>query len=219
MLSREAPRNDESNESRNDGGSGRIVWRKVATASRDNTPLAQVVEEPPQQPAARLIDTTRMQSSTPTPHHVSTHGMENPQQPPDKRKVVIKIPKEQLASLGTKCDTKASVTLLGRIQGRHPGLQTLTTWAQKTLHPSLKLLLLKANNVFEVTFAQQERAIHALNQVDLMCEAAAIFFSSWRPHFDASTSQGTTNLDHPVWMQVVNLCQVLREEEFLRTIG
>lgn len=58
-----------------------------------------------------------------------------------------------------------------------------------------------------------------MNQADLTCESAAIFFSSWRPHFDASASQGTEKLDHPVWMQVVNLCQVLRDDTFLHTIG
>lgn len=109
--------------------------------------------------------------------------------------------------------------LLGRIQGKQPRLKALTAWARESLHPSLALLSLKANNIFEVTFEKPEGRIHALNQVDLTCESAAIFFSSWRPHFDARVPHDTYRLDHPVWMQVVNLCQVLRDNAFLQTIG
>ena len=105
---------------------------------------------------------------------------------------------------------------MGRIQGKHPGLKTLTAWARATLHPSLTLLSLKSNNFFEVTFANQEGRLHALKQTDLTCESSAIFFSSWRPHVN---SGNVDKLDHPVWVQVVNLCQILREDSFLRTIG
>lgn len=52
-----------------------------------------------------------------------------------------------------------------------------------------------------------------------MCESAAIFFSSWRPHFDANLPHDTDRLDYPVWMQIVNICQVLRDDTFLHTIG
>ena len=129
------------------------------------------------------------------------------------------IPADLLASLRTSCENKASVSLLGRIQGKHPGLKTLTAWAWETLHPTLTLLSLKANNVFEVTFGSPEGRTHALNQADLTCESASIFFSSWRPHFDARKPQDTDSLDYPVWVQIVDLCQVLRNEPFLQTIG
>ena len=58
-----------------------------------------------------------------------------------------------------------------------------------------------------------------MKQSDLTCEAATIFFSSWRPHFHSRTPHARDNLDFPVWVQIVNLCQVLREDTFLRTIG
>lgn len=119
----------------------------------------------------------------------------------------------------SQCDNKASISLLGRIQGKHPGLKALTAWARETLHPSLALLSLKANNVFEVTFERPEGRTHALNQTDLTYELSTIFFSSWRPHFDASQLHATDRLDHPVWMQIVNLCQVLRDDALLHTIG
>jgi hypothetical protein len=124
-----------------------------------------------------------------------------------------------LASLRSTCAAKAEVSLLGRIHGKHPGLKNLTAWARDTLHPSLSLLSLKTNNLFEVTFAKPEGRIHALTQADLVCDGAAIFFSSWRPHFDSKAPHAEENLDHPVWVQIVDLCQVLREESFLHIIG
>ena len=54
---------------------------------------------------------------------------------------------------------------------------------------------------------------------DLICDTAAIFFSSWRPHFDSKAQNAEESLDHPVWVQIVDLCQVLREESFLKIIG
>ena len=135
------------------------------------------------------------------------------------RKVVIKVPEDLLASLRTTCAEKASVSLLGRIQGKNPGLKALTAWARETLHPTMLLLSLKSTNLFEVTFSSTEGRTHALTQTDLTCEAANISFSSWRPHFDAKTQLENEQLDYPVWLQVVGLCQIMREEPFLRTIG
>ena len=140
--------------------------------------------------------------------------------PPEApRKLIASIPETVLATLRSTCAAKAQVSLLGRIQGKHPGLKALTAWARDTLHPSLSLLSLKTNNLFEVTFAHPEGRIHALTQTDLTCETAAIFFSSWRPHFDSTAPQAEESLDHPVWVQIVDLCQVLREDFFLKIIG
>ena len=137
----------------------------------------------------------------------------------EPRKLIASIPEAVLASLRSTCAAKAEVTLLGRIQGKHPGLKALTSWARATLHPSLSLLSLKTNNLFEVTFSHPEGRIHALTQTDLVCDAAPIFFSSWKPHFDSTAPQAEESLDHPVWVQIVDLCQVLREDFFLRIIG
>jgi hypothetical protein len=147
--------------------------------------------------------------------------MEHPNASPaqDDECVVINVPEEQLASMRKACAEKASVSLLGRIQGKHPGLKALTAWARDTLHSSLILLSIKANNLFEVTFSSIEGRTHALTQADLTCEAANIIFSSWQPHFDAKTPQDHDQLDFPIWMQVADLCQIMREEGFLRTIG
>ena len=205
------------------GGSGRIEERipvqqshtsLIPTSSRL---LAQVGECFPPTPAARSTDSDKMSSSDKnTPLHNPPRDTEHPG---DFRKLIATIPAELLATLRTNCASKASVSLLGRIQGKHPGLKTLTAWARETLHPTLTLLSLKANNVFEVTFGSPEGRTHALNQADPTCEAASIFFSSWRPHFDAKKPQDTDSLDHPVWVQIVDLCQVLRTDEFLQTIG
>jgi hypothetical protein len=133
--------------------------------------------------------------------------------------VMINVPEELLTAMRKSCAEKASVSLLGRIQGKHPGLKALTAWARDTLHSSLILLSIKANNLFEVTFSSIEGRTHALTQADLTCEAANIIFSSWQPHFDAKTPQDQDQLDFPIWVQVVDLCQIMREEAFLRTIG
>ena len=137
----------------------------------------------------------------------------------DKRKLVVTIPEALLAALRSTCAAKAEVSLLGRIQGKHPGLNALTAWARDTLHPTLALLSLKANNLFEVTFTSAEGRIHALTQTELTCETATIAFSSWRPHYDSKTPQEADRLDFPIWVQIVDLCQVLRDETFLKTIG
>jgi hypothetical protein len=190
------------------------------TESLGSKPFAQVGEAHPPDPAARLPDSTEIQHA-PTPNY---HPQLNQMEPssgdrPDSRKVVVSIPDELLATLRSHCEAKTSVSLLGRIQGKHPGLKALTAWARDFLHTSLSLLSLKTNNIFEVTFEHPEGRVHALNQADLTCGTAAIFFSSWQPHFDARHPNDTDNLDHPVWMQIVDLCHVLREETFLRTIG
>ena len=243
LLPRESPSIAEHNESRHEpngppkdlkvvggnreGHSCRQVWRRKESqipAPPGSMPLAQVGERSSPTPAARLTDSSELQISANAQTHTPTHKMEDSTEEEvnpttDHRKVVVSIPAALLANLRSQCDSKASVSLVGRIQGKHPGLKALTAWARETLHPSLDLLSLQANNVFEVTFRQPEGRIHALNQTDLMCETAAIFFSSWRPHFDASLPHALDRLDHPVWMQIVNLCQVLRDDTFLHTIG
>jgi hypothetical protein len=129
--------------------------------------------------------------------------------------VLINVPEDLLSYMRNSCAEKASVTLIGRIQGKHPGLKALTAWARDNLHSSLLLLSLKTNNLFEVSFSTAEGRTHALTQTDLICEAANISFSSWRPHYKQTQGQ----LDYPVWMQVEDLCQIMREEKFLRNIG
>ena len=136
-----------------------------------------------------------------------------------QRKLVITVPEELMSTLRTTCVEKANVTLLGRIQGKHPGLKALTAWARKTLHPTFAFLSLKTNNLFEVTFTTPQGRLHALTQTKLTWETTVISFSSWRPHFDPKTQQIEDQLDYPVWVQIVDLCQMLREESFLRTIG
>lgn len=189
-----------------------------ATPSHGGVPLA--LEEGSQCPelTARLTNSTQIQSSPASTHNAPNTNMEEAAEV-DPNKVHVTISAELLADLRSQCDIKASVSLLGRIQGKHPWLQALTTWARENLHPSLVLLLLQENNIFEVTFETPGGRIHALNQADLLCETAAIFFSSWRPHFDARAPRDTEKLDHPVWMQVANMCQVLRGDTFLHTIG
>jgi hypothetical protein len=141
-----------------------------------------------------------------------------PAQHPTDRKVVIKVSEALLTTLRTTCAEKAKVSLLGRIQGKHPGLKALTAWAGKTLHHTLILLSLKADNFCEITFSDPEGRTHALTQTELVCENATISFSSWRLHGAANTTHGS-GLDFPVWLQVVNLSQILRDDSFLKTIG
>lgn len=192
-------------------------------------PLARVGELFPPQPAARSNDSIQIHAAKANIHNPpapnteryteesAPHNTSTPTEEP--RKLFATIPETFLATLRANCEAKASVSLLGTIQGKHPGLQALTTWARDTLHRSLSLLSLKANNVFEITFESPEGRIHALNQADLVCELAAIFLSRWRPHFDPKTPHATDRLDHPVWVQIVDLCQILREETFMRAIG
>ena len=144
---------------------------------------------------------------------------ESPMPPTDARKLVVSIPEALLTSLISTCAAKADVSLIGRVHGKHPGLKALTAWARETLHPTLALLSLKANNLFEVTFTAQEGRTHALTQNELTCETASITFSSWRPHFDSKTPQAEDSLDFPIWVQIVDLCQILRDDTFLHTIG
>lgn len=80
-------------------------------------------------------------------------------------------------------------------------------------------LCLKNNNLFQVTFTHPEGRIHALTLTDLICDTAVVFFSSWTPHFDAKAPHADESLDHPFWVQIVDLCQLLWEEYFLILIG
>lgn len=155
-----------------------------------------------------------MESPPPNDHEQPKNIQHN-----DSCKLVIMIPVVLLATLRSTCAAKAKVSLLRRIQGKHPRLKALTAWARETLHPSLSLLSLNSNNLFEVTFVLLEGRIHALTQDDLSCESAAIFFSNWCPHLDSKNPRGTYKLDHPVWVQIVDLCQVLREKTFLKITG
>lgn len=228
-------------------GATRKVWRRLG-AEQDtvldspnslcNGPFAQAGVRLPPKPAARSTHSIAIQTSETTDvhttimeqapfknhdqraYHTTTEEQDRQTSQMDKsRKLKVTIPEELLSTLRTNCAAKAAVSLLGRVQGKHPGLKSLTTWAKETLHPSLTLLSLKANNLFEVTFDSEEGRIHALRQADLKCESTTIFFASWRPHFDARAPQAIAKLDCPVWVQVVDLCQILREETFLRTIG
>ena len=243
FLQHEAPGNDESNasthgpndatqariraaEDRGIGSSGRSEWTRKAsqpaTASGSRAPLAQEIEPTSRNPAARSTNSSEVlnqsaATNTNSPPTTTVNKME--ERNPPSEKIVVKISEPLLASLRSKCDIKASVTLLGRIQGKHPGLKALTAWARETLHSSVVLLSLKADNVFEVAFDKPEGRIHALNQAELTCESASTFFSSWQPYFDVNQPHAAERLDHPVWMQIVNLSQILREDNFLREIG
>jgi hypothetical protein len=132
---------------------------------------------------------------------------------------VVTVPEALRTFVQASCAEKAKVSLLGRIYGKHPGLKALTAWARATLHSSLKLLSLKANNLFELSFSEPEGRIHALTQTELVCDNATISFASWRPHFDANIQQETNQLDFPIWVQIVDLCQPLRDDAYLRNIG
>ena len=103
----------------------------------------------------------------------------------DDGRMVVTFPAALLDSLRSTCAAKAQFSLIGRLQGKHPGLKVLTAWARETLHPSLSLITLKANNLFEIIFTSPEGRIHALTQTDLNCDTTSITFSSWRPQFDA----------------------------------
>ena len=100
---------------------------------------------------------------------------------------MIVVSDELLQSLRTTCAAKANLSLLGGIQGKHPGLKTLTAWARDTLDHSLAFLSLEANNLFEVIFSHLEGRLHALTRTELTCEATPIFFSNLRPHIDSKT--------------------------------
>lgn len=209
-------------------------WRPIGHTTitppdHRSRPSAPAGELSPPKPVARSTDafeilpsnSLKVQHTTPTPEQTTPSGptSEVNSPPEEPRKLIATIPEAILASLRSTCAAKAEVSLLGRIHGKHPGLKALTAWARDTLHPSLTLLSLKTNNLFEVTFSHSEGRIHALTQADLVCDTAAIFFSSWRPHFDSKAPHAAESLDHPVWVQIVDLCQVLREESFLRLIG
>lgn len=214
------------------GGHATGQWRPIGTATatppeQRSRPLAPVGEPSPPKPVARSTDSfeilpshsLKVLNSPPAKESAPPPGStaDSNSTPEEPRKLIANIPEAVLASLRSTCAAKAEVSLLGRIHGKHPGLKALTAWARDTLHPSLTLLSLKTNNLFEVTFAQPEGRIHALTQAELVCDTANIFFSSWRPHLDPKTAE--EGLDHPVWVQIVDLCQVLREESFLQLIG
>ena len=209
-------------------------WRPVAqtidtSSLQHSRPTAPIGVTCPPKSDARSIDLSNILPSYSLnskiaeqplePQHTHVQESEMNTLKEDTRKLIANIPEMVLANLRSTCAAKAEVSLLGRIHGKHPGLKALTAWARDTLHPSFSLLILKTNNLFEVTFAHPEGRIHALTQAELVCDTAAIFFSSWRPHFSSKTSQTEDSLDHPVWVQIVDLCQVLREESFLKIIG
>jgi hypothetical protein len=211
---------------------GREVWRRIDEVAaqqgetsnhRGGKPFVLIGDVHRPDSAARLIDSIEIHRA-PT-HNTQPNTMEstvqrhNDQMHSKPHIASIDFLAELLATLCSQCETKASLSLIGRIQGKHPGLKALTAWAREILHSSLTLLSLKANNVFEVTFNHTDGKIHALKQADLTCESENIYFSSWRPHFDAKQTHATDSLDHPVWMQIVDLCQVLREEKSMCTIG
>lgn len=206
-----------------------LVSSNVATLQQSSRPSAPVGEPSPPKPEARSIDLSQilpfysLSTTQPAPtlesHHPSGPAPEKEVLTEEPRKLIANILEEILATLRSTCAAKAEVSLLGRIHGKHPGLKALTAWARDTLHPSLSFLSLKTHNLFEVAFTHPEGRIHALTQADLLCETATIFFSSWRPHFDSKVPQAEESLDHPVWVQIVDLCQVLREEPFLKLIG
>lgn len=176
-------------------------------------------ERNPLMPAARSLKLDYDSNLHPQPHPTNMVDEYDLDKEANPKKLVVAVPEELLATLRTTCTEKANVSLIGRIQGKHPGLKVLTAWARETLHSTLALLSLKTNNLFEVTFTSPEGRIHALTQTELICETTTISFSSWRPHFDPQTQQPEDELDFPVWVQIVDLCQILREESFLRTIG
>ena len=138
--------------------------------------------------------------------------VESTQTPTTYRKLVVTILEDLLTTFRTTCAEKANVSLLGRIQGKHPGLKALTTWARNNLHLSLNFLSLKTNNLFEITFSSLEGRIHALTQTELVGESANISFSSWRPHFDALAHQTQDQPDFPIWLHIVDLCQILKDD-------
>lgn len=170
-------------------------------------------------PSQQLGRTTRIEEDSPLIPHSSNmdahHHLEATQTQSAGNKLVVTLPEELLTTLRTSCAEKANVSLLGRIQGKHPGHKALTAWARENLHPSLNFISLKANKLFEITFSSPEGRIHALTQNELVCESAIISFSSWQPHFDVNTHQP----DFPIWVQIVDLCQILRDETILRAIG
>ena len=218
-----------------------IIQTIVTPPAQSSKPTASIGVTFPPKPKARLIDLSQilpsyslkatLDSKIASPmlevQHPSGPELQRSSGPEletnpgkeESHKLIANIPETVLAKLRSTCAAKAEVSLLGRIHGKHPGLKALIAWARDTLHPSLSILSLKTNNLFEVTFTHSEGRIHALTQADIICNTAAIFFSSWRPHFDATASQSEESLDHPVWVQIVDLCQVLREENFLRIVG
>ena len=147
------------------------------------------------------------------------NGADSELSPEDNGRMIVTFPAEVLDSLRATCEAKAQVSLIGRLQGKHPGLKVLTAWARETLQPSFLMLTIKANNLFEITFTSPEGRIHALTQPDLNCESASITLSSWRPQFDAKKPKTEDTLDFPLWVQVADLCQVLRQEHILHIIG
>ena len=159
------------------------------TISHDSRPLAQIGERCPPESAARSNNssmTLPLKLPAP-PAHDNPHtpaeeqaqdqdqettrktreeqNQDQDQEPRTQdapRKLIATIPEALLSQLRATCEVKASTSLLGRIHGKHPGLKSLTAWAKNTLHSSLTLLSLKANNLFEVTFAHEEGRLHAL---------------------------------------------------------
>ena len=215
------PATQEAPEGERNGHATKTVWRRKGDVhntlphSCSSGPLAQVGEKFPPHPVARSTD-SNLKHIFPT-NNPTTQEMA---QPGDGDRLVARLSDKLLATMRSHCERKTSISLIRRIHGKHPGLKALKAWARETLHPSLVLLSVNANNAFEVTFETAEGRIHALNLTDLVCESATIYFSSWRPHFDPKNPQASDKLDHAIWVQIVDLCQVLREEvSFLQEIG
>ena len=211
----------EAPEGERNGVTIKSVWRRkgevqiTPSNSCSSGPLAQEGETFPPHPVARSTDSNLKHifpTNIPTTQEKEHSG--------DGDRLVARLSDTLLATLRAHCEKKASISLIGKIYGKHPGLKALKAWARETLHPSLTLLSVNANNAFEVTFDKAEGRIHALKLSDLVCEKASIYFSSWRPHFDPKNPQASDKLDHAIWVQIVDLCQVLREEtSFLQEIG
>ena len=102
-----------------------------------NNPLSPITRagrsrtDPPK-PAARSLYSIRRRFtgrqkdlSLPTP---TSSKMEHPNtsSAQDNESITINVPEELLNSMRKTCAEKASVSLLGRIQGKHPGLSKLS---------------------------------------------------------------------------------------------
>jgi hypothetical protein len=111
---------------------GKQVWRRIGeqeralntTIGQGNGPFAQVGEPRPPEPAARSPNSSEISASTQPPAEPDNPTSEEHEHQGTKRNLNITLSEELLNKLRATC--KTSVSLLGRIQGKHPGLQTLT---------------------------------------------------------------------------------------------
>ena len=119
-------------------GKGREVWRRVEESTREiadprgGKPLALAGDNQTLEPAARLPNSTEIQQKHALNTHPSTTTMKHSaaaQQDhthTDEGIVHIDFPEELFAILRSKSEQKTSVSLIGRIQGKHPGFKALT---------------------------------------------------------------------------------------------